>query len=150
MFQSIPDDPMGLGLVTSFEGFVESCNLLTPHSSFYEDNDYYQIILTFPTKEQTDAIADVFRASESPDYQHENVWRVDDYTVRFNTLHQIRLDRTEEFEPGSYVHVRAKPDLMQGSESVVERMLIALVSEMPDLDSVELDEDDFTDDYYCF
>ena len=124
-----------LGTVFQLEAEVIDCALHSPHNSFLNTNDEYQVTVELSDTGLLDEFENIFRNNVHPDLPHENVWKQGKYRIRINTLVSPRMDsahKSEEYKPGEMIFLACKPDLLVGDEKAIERLLLVGVNNAPE------------------
>ena len=124
-----------LGTVFNIEAEVIDCALHSPHNSFTNTNDEYQVTVELPVTELINEFESIFRIHAHPSLPHENVWKQGEYRIRINTLVSPRMDsahKSEEYKPGEMIFLACKPDLLVGDEKAIERLLLVGVNNAPE------------------
>ena len=111
---------------TLHNGEVIDSAVLSPHNSILNDNGEYQITVTFSSTMYVDELERMFRWNEHPHLEHENTWKVDNYTIRVTSLIKPRASfkLTEEYQRGVITDVRCRAEVVEGSEKAIERVNI--------------------------
>ena len=104
-------------------GEVIDSAVVSPENSFLRDCEDYSITVTFPSADYVSQLVRLFAENASPHQGSENVWQVDDYTLQIRSLIKPR-GVSQEFNRGDIVHVRARAELKQGNELLIERVLL--------------------------
>ena len=104
-------------------GVVVDSAVRSPHNSRFGERDNYNITVQLPSNEYTSALDSLFQEQGHPVYEHENSWRVDEYTICVESLVAPRGVK-EEFTPGDTVHIRCRPFLKVGDNKAQEQLLL--------------------------
>ena len=117
-------------------GIVLESAIKSPHSSFYEANEYYALTLTFPDTAYVEEIERIFAENGSHDIPSEPLWKIDKYTVRATSLIMPRRNTAAkgELDNACLLDVRAKTSLNVGEYVVQEQLLLVMISDIQEID----------------
>ena len=118
------------------DGIVLESSIESPHSSFYEANEYYALILTFSDTGYVEEIERIFAENESHDLPSEPLWKIDKYTVRATSLIKPRRNMVAkgEIDNAGNLDVRVKTSLNVGDYVVQEQILLVMISDIQKID----------------
>ena len=117
-------------------GIVLESSIESPHSSFYEANEYYALTLAFPDTGYVEEIERIFAENGSHDLLSEALWKIDKYTVRATSLIKPRRNTAvngELYNAGTF-DVRVKTCLNVGEYVVQEQLLLVMISDIQKID----------------
>ena len=115
------------------DGIVLESSIESPHSSFYEANEYYALTLAFSDTGYVEEIERIFAENGSHDLPSESLWKIDKkYTVRATSLIRPRRNTIKkgELHNASALDVRVTTSLNVGEYVVQEQLLIVMVSDL--------------------
>jgi hypothetical protein len=117
-------------------GIVLESAIKSPHSSFYEANEYYALTLTFPDTAYVEEIERIFAENGSHDIPSEPLWKIDKYTVRATSLIMPRRNTAAkgELDNAGLLDVRVKTSLNVGEYVVQEQLLLVMISDIQEID----------------
>ena len=117
------------------DGIVLESAIESPHSSFYEANEYYALTLTFSDTGYVEEIERIFAENGSHDLSSEPLWKIDKYTVRATSLIKPRRNTAAkgELENAGALDVRVKTSLNVGEYVVHEQLLLVMISEIQEI-----------------
>ena len=117
-------------------GMVLESTIESPHSSFYEANEYYALTLTFSDTGYVEEIERIFAENGSHDLPSEPLWKIDKYTVRATSLIKPRRNTAAkgELENAGALDVRVKTSLNVGEYVVHEQLLLVIISDIQQID----------------
>ena len=121
-------------------GIVLESAIKSPHSSFYEANEYYALTLTFPDTAYVEEIERIFAENGSHDIPSEPLWKIDKYTVRATSLIMPRRNTAAkgELDNAGLLDVRVKTSLNVGEYVVQEQLLLVMISDIQEIDFASL------------
>ena len=117
-------------------GMALESTIESPHSSFYEANEYYALTLTFPDTAYVEEIERIFTENGSHDIPSEPLWKIDKYTVRATSLIMPRRNTAAkgELDNAGPLDVRVKTSLNVGEYVVQEQLLLVMISDIQEID----------------
>ena len=118
------------------DGIVLESSIESPHSSFYEANEYYALTLAFSDTGYVEEIERIFVENGSHDLPSESLWKIDRYTVRATSLIKPRrnIAAKGEIDNAGNLDVRVKTSLNIGEYVVQEQLLLVMISGIQEID----------------
>ena len=118
------------------DGIVLESSIESPHSSFYEANDYFALTLIFPDTGYVEEIERIFAENGIHDLPSESLWKIDKYTVRATSLIKPRRNIAikGELDNAGIFDVRVKTSLNAGEYVVQEQLLLVMISDIQEID----------------
>ena len=118
------------------DGIVLESSIESPHSSFYEANDYFALTLIFPDAGYVEEIERIFAENGIHDLPSESLWKIDKYTVRATSLIRPRRNTIKkgELHNASALDIRVKTSLNVGDYVVQEQLLLVMISDIQEFD----------------
>ena len=118
------------------DGIVLESSIESPHSSFYEANDYFALTLIFPDAGYVEEIERIFAENGIHDLPSESLWKIDKYTVRATSLIRPRRNTIKkgELHNASALDIRVKSSLNVGEYVAQEQLLLVMISDIQEID----------------
>ena len=119
-----------LGTVFTIEAEVIDRALHSPHNSFTNTNDEYQVTVELPVTELINEFESIFRIHAHPSLPHENVWKQGEYRIRINTLVSPRMDSVTraKIQACEMIFSLASLTCLWVSEKAIERLLLGVTT----------------------